>query len=96
MEVVKTIDYEDPQFAERARKLISAGHPFAFQVSGPAFEQLKPFLSGGEVKNIIGLGRFPKLHPLSGVLQFSQVKGRSVKINESGDHVLVHVGLGQG
>lgn len=87
------LDYDEPVFAQRARKLIADGSAFSFEVGGEAFLALKPLMLNGDISDRIALLTRPKLQPLAGVLSYAGVKGRRVHLQELPDSLRVTVSI---
>jgi len=89
------IQYESEAFAERARKLISAGRPFRVLIRGKAKAALAPHLVDGRVGDPPRLALTPVLQPLLSVLMFADTMERAVSLEQEDDVVTLSVGVGQ-
>lgn len=90
-----SLNYDDDDFAVRARKLIVNGHTFSFEIAGTALQQLMPLVAGGRIGDLPKLGLWPKLQPLMGVLLLADAQGRAVSLEVEPEHVRVVVGVGK-
>lgn len=88
------IDFELETFAQTARRLIHAGVPFVFHISGRARDQLLPLVSGARIAEPSRLGLFPKLQPLLAILMLADAAGRAVSLEQTDKHVRFSVGSG--
>ena len=93
--VAAILDYSDPTFLVRARKLISARHPFFVEIRGEALEALKPRMVGETLPGWAGLVVVPKLQPLVGVLTGADAFGLATSFEVREDMVGLWVGIGR-
>ena len=84
--------YYDDDFPVRARKLITSGDAFSFEVVGEAYRLLQPYLGDCRITDIAKLGLKSKLRPLLGVLTLSGGLGRSVSLELGDTSLVVRVG----
>ena len=89
------LELESVGFAERARKLVSAGQPFAIKIRDPARDALRKHLVNGQVTDAPKLALTPALQPLLGILMLSAGLGRAVMFEESEAEITLRIGVGQ-
>jgi hypothetical protein len=91
---IQILDFDGDNFAARARKLMAAGIPFAFDISGEGRDQLAPLIVNGRIVDLGRLAVLPKVRVLAALLSLAEVHNRAVVIEASPDAILFSIGTG--
>jgi hypothetical protein len=86
-------DYNDEDFAARARRLITNGQSFAFDVNGAARVQLEAYVQNGRISDPVRLGVKPKLQALLAILMLAEAQGQAVSLDVNDKHIRVWIGV---
>jgi len=92
---VRSLDFDDEDFGPEARKLLSAGIPFGFDLGGAAHVALIPHLVGREIPDPVRMGTTPILQVLLALLMLAQVFRRHVSIEPGSSSTRFSIGFAQ-
>jgi len=90
----KTLDFEVDHFASQARKFMTAGIPFAFDVMGEGRDHLAPLIANGRIVDRGRLAVLPTVRVIAVVLSLADVYHRAVAIETSPDAIRFSIGAG--
>jgi hypothetical protein len=86
------LTYDSEEFPVSARKAITSGDVFVFEIRGAAWEKLRSYVVNDEVPSWAPLSAIPELRSFVVVMALASVSDQKVRISAFDDFAEVQVG----